>query len=321
MPKLSKTMKRRLCAVLGAVALLFCLVLEIGTLFPSLGLPSWKSIFTATGLRPESVTPQGELQVHFIDVGNADCILIRQGEANALIDAGERSDGETILAYLREQGIEKLDFIVATHPHADHIGSMATVVNAYPPTTFIMSFMPEELTPTTTAYLTMLEALDANNVPVEQAEPGAVYSIGTSQLTVLAPLSDSDEANNISVVTRLTFGERSFLFAGDAEIPVEEDVMNAGYAVQADVLKVAHHGSNTSSSEAWLARVNPSVAVVTCAAENSYGHPHAEVLERLDDRGVDICRADIYGHIVFTSDGTSLSVNTQKGSLSDDVQS
>ncbi len=310
-----KAVRKRIYAVLAAVVVLFCLVMELGTRVPSLGLPSWEDLYVAAGLRPASVPPQGELQVHFIDVGNADCILIRQGEANALIDAGERGDSETILTYLREQGVDKLDLVVATHLHADHIGSMAKVIDALPPTTFVMSFMPEEETPTTATYLSMLESLDKHQVPIDEAKPGAAYSLGTAQLTVLAPHEESDEANNMSVVTRLTFGERSFLFTGDAEVPVEKAMMNAGYPLQSDVLKVAHHGSNTSTSEAWVARVSPSAAVVPCRQGNSYGHPHVEVLERLDSRGVTLYRADVYGHIVFTSDGSTLSVRTEKGSV------
>ncbi len=307
-----KTKKRRLYTVIIGVIVLFCLVMELGRLVPTLGIPSWDDLYAAAGLAGEQVTPQGELQVHFIDVGNADCVLIRQGEANALIDAGERGDGEAILRYLREQGVKQLDLAIATHPHADHIGSMAQVVEAFPPKKLVMSFMPESATPTTTTYLSMLQALDAHQVPVEEAKPGAVYALGTARLTVLAPLETSDNANDISVMTRLTFGDNSFLFTGDAEVPVEKAVLASGRPVQADVLKVAHHGSDTSNSSAWLARVSPSAAVIPCGTGNSYNHPHKEVLQRLEKQGTAIYRTDVSGHIVFKSDGKTLAVKTQK---------
>ncbi len=312
MTKRRSKQQRRLITVFIAAFLLFCLIIELGQLVPSLGIPSWDALFTSAGFSGQSVTAEGELQVHFIDVGNADSILIRQGEVSALIDAGERGDGDKIYEYLRKQGVNELDLVVATHPHADHIGGMTKIIENMPVGTFLMSFMPPENTPTSSTYLSMLEALDDKNIPVKEATPDAVYTIGTAQLTVLAPLEPSDNANNISVVTRLTFGQRCFLFTGDAETAVEKAILTSGRTVKADVLKVGHHGSNTSSSLAWLKRVAPSYAVVPCGVGNSYGHPHVEVLERLEELGTSVLRADVAGHIVFTSDGKSLTVSTQK---------
>ena len=216
----SKKNKKKITTAVAAAVLIFCLVIELGQLVPSLGIPGWDELFTNADLASTSVIPEGELQVYFIDVGNADSILIRQGEVNALIDAGERGDGDDILSYLSAQGVKKLDLVIATHPHADHIGGMAEVINAISIDKFVMSFMPEDETPTTATYLNMLTALDEKSIPVEEAKPGARYPLGTAQLTVLAPLFESNEANNVSVVTRLTFGERSFLFMGDAETAV-----------------------------------------------------------------------------------------------------
>lgn len=309
---LSKKTRKKIITAVSAAVLIFCLVIELGQLVPSLGIPGWDELFTNADLSSTSVTPEGELQVYFIDVGNADSILIRQGEVNALIDAGERGDGADVLAYLNQQGVKKLDLVVATHPHADHIGGMADVINGIPIEKFVMSFMPEDETPTTATYLNMLEALDNKSVPVEEAKPGTVYTLGTAQLTVLAPLSESDEANNISVVTRLTFGERSFLFMGDAETDVEGELLTSGRPLSADVIKVGHHGSNTSSSQAFLSKVDPDYAIVPCGKGNSYGHPHSEVLARLDKMGVTVYRADVHGHIAIATDGKDFTISTQK---------
>lgn len=308
----SKKTRKKIIAAVSAAVLIFCLVIELGQLVPSLGIPGWDELFTNADLSSTSVTPEGELQVYFIDVGNADSILIRQGEVNALIDAGERGDGDDVLAYLNQQGVKKLDLVIATHPHADHIGGMADVINGIPIEKFVMSFMPEDETPTTATYLNMLEALDNKSVPVEEAKPGTVYTLGTAQLTVLAPLSESDEANNISVVTRLTFGERSFLFMGDAETDVEGELLTSGRPLSADVIKVGHHGSNTSSSQAFLSKVDPDYAIVPCGKGNSYGHPHSEVLARLDKMGVTVYRADVHGHIAIATDGKDFTISTQK---------
>ncbi len=308
----SKKTRKKIIAAVSAAVLIFCLVIELGQLVPSLGIPGWDELFVNADLSSTSVTPEGELQVYFIDVGNADSILIRQGEVNALIDAGERGDGDDVLAYLNQQGVKKLDLVIATHPHADHIGGMADVINGIPVDKFVMSFMPEDETPTTATYLNMLEALDNKSVPVEEAKPGTVYTLGTAQLTVLAPLSESDEANNVSVVTRLTFGERSFLFMGDAETDVEDELLTSGRPLSADVIKVGHHGSNTSSSQAFLSKVDPDYAIVPCGKGNSYGHPHSEVLTRLDKMGVTVYRADVHGHIAIATDGKDFTISTQK---------
>ncbi len=312
MIKWRKDIRKRLIMAFAVAVAVFCLVLTLGQLVPRLGLPSWEKLFVSAGMRAPTTIPEGELQVHFIDVGNADCILIRQGDVTALIDAGERGDADAVLDYLREHGVKKLDLVVATHPHADHIGSMTAVLDALPTDKMLMAFMPEKATPTTATYLNLLTTIDEKGITLDEAKPGAVYPLGTANLMVLAPLSDSDEANNMSVVTRLTFGERSFLFTGDAEIPVEKELLSSGRAVTADVLKVGHHGSDTCTSSAFLAAVRPTFAVITCGQGNSYGHPHKEVIERLTARQVSVYRADVHGHIVFTSDGKSLTVTAQK---------
>lgn len=312
MARKRKSKKSKLYSVVAAAICLFCLVIELGQYIPSLGIPDWDELFTSVGLSNTNVTPEGELQVYFIDVGNADSILIRQGEANALIDAGERGDGDDVLAYLQRQGVTKLDLVIATHPHADHIGGMTDIINALPIDKFVMSFMPEAKTPTGATYLNMLTALDEKSVAVEEAIPGAVYALGTARLTVLAPLAESNEENNISVVTRLTFGERSFLFMGDAETDVEELLLVSGRPLTADVLKVGHHGSNTSSSVAFLRCVSPTYAIIPSGVGNSYGHPNEDVLSRLSELGAQIYRSDVHGHIAVTTDGKTLDISTEK---------
>ena len=230
-----------------------------------------------------------------------------------LIDAGDIGAYHDIMDYLNRHNIKKFDLVIATHPHADHIGEMADIIKTIPIDRFVMSYMPEGKEPTTKVYLSMLEALDEQNVPVEEAVPGETYTLGTAQLQILAPLSEDSDENAMSVVTRLTFGHRTFLFTGDAEEEVEREILTHGFDVKADVLKAGHHGSDTSSSEAFLRAVAPEYAVITCGEGNSYGHPHDEALERLEGVGAVCYRADIYGDIVFTSDGESLTVETQKG--------
>ncbi len=305
--------KKKIRLILSTVAVVIFLLVELLSRIPSLHFNGWKDISVWLGLSAPMVTPEGEMEVHFIDVGNADCILVRQGDKNLLIDAGERGDGDTILSYLNERGITTLDLVVATHPHADHIGAMADVIREMEIGCFLMSFMPESDTPTTNVYMDMLEELDKNEVLVEEAKPGAVYELGTARLQVLAPIEESKDANDISVVTRLTFGERAFVFTGDAGTAVEKQILSRGWDVSADVLKLGHHGSNTSNSEAFIDAVMPSHAVITCGEGNSYGHPHKEPLLLLNEREIPFYRSDVYGTVVFTTDGTELTVTTERG--------
>lgn len=297
-------------AILTVVAI--SLLVELIGQIPGVGFSGWSDVAVMLGLQEPSVTAEGEMEVHFIDVGNADCILVRQEDKNLLIDAGERSDNDTILQYLSDRGVDHLDLVIATHPHADHIGSMADVLESIPVDRFVMSFMPESATPTTATYLKMLEVLDEKSIPVDEAEPGSVYELGTARLQILGPLEETEETNDISVVTRLTFGDRSFLFTGDAESGVEKQLLNSGYTLSADVLKLGHHGSDTSNTTAFIKRVDPQCVVITCGEGNSYGHPHEEVITRLDKLGVPMYRADLCGNIVFVTDGESLTIETEK---------
>ena len=284
-------------------------MLTLGSLVPSLGLPDWASVL---GMRSvPSTAVDGLLEVTFLDVGNADCTLVRQGEHSLLIDAGERGDGDDIVDALRERGVTKLNLVIATHPHADHIGGMEDVLLNLPVERFVLAYMPEDETPTSSTYLRMLEALADKDIPVDEARIGNTYEIGQARLQVLAPVRESDDANDMSVVTRLTYGKHAFLFTGDAGTAVEKDMLKTGHDLRADVLKVGHHGSDTSSSEAFLQQVQPRYSIIPCGEGNSYGHPHAKTLKRLEALGVGIYRSDVYGDIVCLSDGTELTIKTE----------
>lgn len=305
--------QKKLYTIIVACVLAACLLVELIGLIPGVAFNGWSDILEACGIKQGYLTPEGELEVHFIDVGNADCILVRQGEHNMLIDSGENGKYQDIIDYLDRHGVERFDLVIATHPHVDHIGEMAEIINTFPVDRFVMAFMPDGQEPTSSVYLAMLEALEEHNVNVDEAEPGKTYTLGTAQLQILSPLSEDSDANAMSVVTRLTFGYRSFLFTGDAEAEVERAILTRGFDVQADVLKAGHHGSRTSSSEPFVREVAPAYAVITCGSKNSYGHPHDEVLERFNNVGAVCYRSDIHGSIVFTTDGETISVETERG--------
>jgi len=249
--------------------------------------------------------PAGGLAVHFIDVGQGDCELIEAQGHFLLIDGGERGNEEKVIKYLRQQGVEKLDYVVSTHPHSDHMGGLAYgVLAAFPVGTVIAPRFSPENTPTTQTYEKFLDAvtgLAANGTAAKYARPGDVYPLGEASFTILGPLKeDGRNYNNDSVILRVEYQSRAALFMGDAEKPVEAALVAAyGAGLRADLLKAGHHGSKTSSNEDFLRAVLPGDIVISCGVGNSYGHPSAEVLSRCGALGIRVSRTDIDGTVVI----------------------
>lgn len=274
------------------------------------------SLFQETGMTSAPVQVEGELKVHFIDVGQGDCTLIQTESQNILVDAGERGNGNTILSYLESQNVDELDLVVATHPHSDHIGSMPEVLKALPVKKMLEGNVPEKLTPTSRIYESLLDVIAEKNIPVTEAAPGLEYDIGGgAKISVLGPVSDDiKDLNNTSAVFRLDYGNTSFMFTGDAEKESEEEILahTSKKKLHANVLKLGHHGSRTSNSQEWLYAVAPEYAVALVGKDNDYGHPHEETLKKLEKSGISLYRSDIHGTIVFGSNGETLTVVTEK---------
>jgi beta-lactamase superfamily II metal-dependent hydrolase len=248
------------------------------------------------------------VEVHFIDVGQGDAILIEAENSAMLIDAGENNKGTIVTDYLETQNIKKLDYVIGTHPHSDHIGGLDTVINSVAVDTVILP----SATHTTDTFEDLLDALEENNLSITMATVGDEYNLGPATFTVIGPNSSTyDDLNNYSVGIKLTFGDNSFLFTGDAGKLSEEEMLENGIDLSADVLKLSHHGSNTGNGEAFLQAVNPTYAMICVGADNDYGHPHVETLEAMLNCGIKVYRTDVQGTVVFTSDGKNISVNTQ----------
>lgn len=305
--------KRAALEVIGVILVLVCAFITVA---PQLNLPfsvhTWQEIFSSAQLTEVSEAAKQPLSVHYIDVGQGDSILIKAEGLNVLIDAGERGNGETILSYLEAQNVKGLDYVIATHPHSDHIGSMADVLKKIPVANVIMPKLTQKNTPTTKTYENFLQAVKDSGAKVIAATPGETYSGKRAALTILGPCQQDDDLNNMSVVARLDFGSTSFLFTGDAETPSENAILKKGMDVHADVLKMGHHGSRTSSGNAFLDKVQPAFCVISCGTGNDYGHPHKETLEKLKKRGITPFRTDQDGTIVIGSDGTTLYCGTEK---------
>ncbi|WP_292366182.1 MULTISPECIES: MBL fold metallo-hydrolase [unclassified Methanoculleus] len=248
----------------------------------------------------------GDLVVHFIDVGQGDSILIEFRDRTMLIDAGERGMGERVIAYLEERDVERLDVVVATHAHSDHIGGLADVVSAYPVGRFVDAAQPH---PTAT-YENLLVLVEELGIPYTAAERGQAIALDPDlEILILNPTPQPlGDINEDSVVLKMTYGDISYLFTGDAGNPAEESMAEAGLDLDADVLKVGHHASRYASSAEFLAAVSPAISVIPVGEGNDYGHPHEEALERLEATGSRIYRTDLDGTVIVATDGQALTV-------------
>lgn len=259
---------------------------------------------------PREETPvTGDLDVHFIDVGQGDASLILTPEGNAmLIDTGESSEKELLIAYIESLGVDALDYLVLTHPHSDHIGGASAILSAFEVKAVLM---PDAETDTAT-FLRVLEAIDEEGCGVTVPKVNDTVTLGSAVFTVLGPVDSYRDLNDTSLVLRMDYGSTSFLFTGDAEVPSEEDMLarHPSSAFKADVLKLGHHGSSTSTSTEFLSAVLPTYAVASCGENNEYGHPHRETLSLLTNKNITLLRTDEDGSVVFTSNGSKVMLLT-----------
>lgn len=256
-----------------------------------------------------------QTRVYFLDVGQGDSELIRLPDGtNILIDAGTNATEDELPEYLRSLGVSRIDILIATHPHKDHIGGMDSVIQSFDIGKVCMPEISASATPTTKTYENVLDALAEKGLKATKATPGTVLYENEAagiRLTVLAPLAnDYDNLNNYSVVAKLTCGKRAFLFTGDAEKEVEQALLSKGSDLAADVLKCGHHGSKTSTCADFLAAVHPGSAVISCGLDNDYQHPSNAVVKRLKKAGVSIYRTDRQDTLLAQCDGETIAFTT-----------
>lgn len=256
---------------------------------------------------------QGELKVHYIDVGQgASQLIIGPTGKTILIDAGNNDKASVVVDYLKKQKVSKIDILIGTHPDADHVGGLDKVIDSFDVSKI---YMPKVQSNTKT-FEDVLLAIQRKGLKVSTAQAGLTLDWESDAgLKIIAPIGQHTETNDMSAVIHLTFGSTSFMFTGDAETKSEQEMIESKVDLQSDVLLVGHHGSRSSTSQAFLDAVKPSYAVIQVGRGNNYGHPTSEVLKRLSDQGIKIYRNDEQGNIVFTTDGKKITVAVNKGDL------
>lgn len=257
-------------------------------------------------LNPNPENRKYDLTVHYIDVGQGDSVLIESEGHFMLIDAGERNMSSTVIKYLNNQGVQKLDYIIATHPHSDHIGGLIYIIDEFQ----IEKILMPDVIHTSQTFEELLDTILENELKITKPVFGNEHKLGSSVFTIIAPNNDYyDNLNNYSVGIKLTNGVNSFVFAGDAEITSEKEILNNGINIDADVLYLNHHGSATASHDKYLDTISPAYAIISAGLGNQYGHPHVEIMQSLLEKDINVYRTDKQGTIVFTSDGKDISVN------------
>lgn len=253
--------------------------------------------------------PSNSLQVHYIDVGQADAIFIDYGETDILVDAGNKADGGNVVKYLKDLNTDDIEILVATHPHEDHIGGLDTVINSFK----VDKILKPDIAENTETNRDFEIAITNKNISTECPEKGKIIEFGDLKLTVLSDKTKIyKETNNFSIVLKMVYGNTSFMFTGDAESDVEHDILATGVDLKADVLKAGHHGSASSTTANFLYKINPKYAVISVGKDNKYGHPDDIIINRLKIQNVPSLRTDELGTIVFTSNGENLSYDTVK---------
>ena len=260
-----------------------------------------------SGIETTQPSAEENFQMHFIDVGQALSVLVECDGQFMLYDGGNVDDGSLVVSYLQNQGVEELEYVFCSHAHEDHVGGLAAAL-AYFPAYHVYSPVTEA---STKCFQNFIKYTQQQGLQVEVPAVGTVWQLGSATVQLLGPIKQYNDTNDTSLVLRIDYSSTSFLLTGDMESDAERDLVESGANLKADVLQVGHHGSSTSSSYIFMNAVLPEMGIISCGANNKYGHPHEETLSILRDAGVDTYRTDLLGTITIGSDGSNYTVSSE----------
>lgn len=275
--------------------------------------PLWQNANKDMEVISDVIEEKNKFYSYYIDVGQGDCEMLKCNNDVVLIDAGDANEYTKIQHTLNAQGVTEINYLIITHMHSDHMYNVQKILSEYRVNNIIMSKLSESNTPTTDLYEKTIDAIANSGAKVYAANPGDKYDLSSFSFNILGPYGQPDNLNNTSVIVRVQFGNTSFLYMGDAETGEEKELMKSGFDYSADVLKLGHHGSKTSTGSKFLANVNPQIAVASCGAGNKYKHPNTETVDKLKKNNVTLYRTDIQGTITVISDGNNFTVRTEEG--------
>lgn len=308
-PKSRKILKERITI---AVVIIIALIGGLISLLENKGIINRGELLNNTGVVDSVKTSDSDFAVYYLDAGQSDCSIIVCDDQVMMIDAGTYDQVENIREALLSLNISRIDYMVITHQHDDHMGGAATIIQNYDVKNIIMPRLSDVNMVTTYAYEELLTSISERNVNAIAAEPGYHFNIGTADIDIFSPSEQDKNINNMSVVLKVVFGNTSFLFQGDAEKKIENALLKTEYNLTADIIKVGHHGSKTSSTAKYIQAVSPKAAIISCGSDNSYGHPHTETLETLENADVDIYITSLIGNITAVSDGNKITITNEK---------
>lgn len=307
-------MKKKDPRKIGFTAILAIVVLScfIAYCLPGGVEASWRKAFQFFGLTDfSSCADSSPLAVHILDVGKADSILIECQGKYMLVDGGTADCGDNVTAYLKRRKVKSLDYVINTHPDDDHIGGLKAILLNFSVEHYLSPNLPQNLIPATEEYNGVQSVLKVKGLKAEHPKAGDIYAMGALNIQVLGPVQTGNSTNNNSIVARLTFGKIHFLLMGDAEKEEEKTLITNGLPLSADVLKIGHHGSKTSTTQEFIQAVKPKYAAISVGYDSNK-LPKLDVLKRLTDAGISVFRTDVRGTIIFLSNGKSISIKTEK---------
>ncbi len=259
---------------------------------------SMEEIFTEA---TETLTTE-TMTVHFLDVDQGLCILVQLGDEVLIYDGGERDTSSFVVAYLQEQGITKIDYMISSHYDSDHVSGLIGCLNVFDVECVIGSDYVHD----SKLYTSFMDKVEEEGLQVQRPAVGTQYQMGEAVITILAPAEIKNDSNANSVAIKLTYGDMDFIFTGDADYASEKAMVQSGIDLDVEVLSLGHHGSASSSSSIFLEATTPEYAVISCGKDNGYGHPHEEVVELLEVMEIDVFRSDMQGTVTVTTDGKTL---------------